>query len=44
MKKLVHKILKLRSAAVSTVFADKRINKEWVLFGKFVIGRTFKAV
>lgn len=40
MKKLIHKILKCRKVAVTTIFAQPVITYEWVVFGKFVIGRT----
>lgn len=44
MKKLIQKILKCRKSAVTTIYANPIITEEWVLFGKFVIGKTFKTV
>jgi hypothetical protein len=42
LKKLAQKILKYKTTSVSTVFVDKIIIQEWLLFGTFKIGRTFK--
>lgn len=44
MKKLIQKILKYRAAYVVTVFTDKIICYEWILFGKFIIGKSYKTI
>lgn len=43
MKKLIHKILKLRRS-VSFAYAGATITEQWILFGKFTIARTFKTL
>ena len=43
LQKLAQKILKYRTS-VSTVFADKIIVQEWILFGTFKIGKTYKTI
>jgi len=44
LQKLAQKILKYKTTSVSTVFVDKIIIQEWLLFGSFKIGRTNKRV
>jgi hypothetical protein len=41
MKKLIHKILKLRQS-VSFAFAGTTITEQWILFGKITIVKTYK--
>jgi len=43
LQKLAQKILKYKTS-VNTIFVDKIIIQEWLLFGTFKIGRTFKKV
>ena len=44
MKKLIQRIIKYRAAFITTVFVDKIICYEWILFGKFKVCRTFKTL
>lgn len=43
IKKLAQKILKYRTS-VNTIFVDKVIIQEWLLFGSFKIGKTTKNI
>ena len=44
IQRLVQKIIKYRQASVNTIFTEKIIGYEWLLFGKYKIGRTFKTL
>ncbi|WP_262497362.1 hypothetical protein [Chryseobacterium scophthalmum] len=43
MKKILLKILKYRTSAVSTIFITPVITEEWILFGKFIIFKSYKS-
>jgi hypothetical protein len=44
IQRLVQKIIKYRQASVNTIFTEKIIGYEWLLFGKYKIARTSKTV
>ena len=37
MRKFIQKIIKYRKTSVSTIFVDKIITEEWILFSRFRI-------
>lgn len=41
---LIQKIIKCRQTTVNTIFVEKIIGYEWLLFGKYKICKTFKSV
>ncbi len=43
MRKRIQKVLKCRTAAVTTIFERPIITQEWILFGRFKICKTIKA-
>lgn len=44
LQKLAQSIIKCRQVSVTTIFVEKVIGYEWVLFGKYKIGKTFKTI
>ncbi|MCT3661080.1 hypothetical protein [Elizabethkingia anophelis] len=44
IKKILQVIIKNRPVSVLTVFVDKVIVYEWILFGKFKIAKTTKTI
>lgn len=44
IQKILQKVIKYRQASVITIFSEKIICYEWLLFGKYIIGKTHKTL
>lgn len=44
IQKIAQRIIKNRQASVITIFSEKIICYEWLLFGKYIIGKTHKTI